>query len=111
MAAMGERMRGAAWGLNNFALGFIGRGFGCAFFANGEACRDAMGNAGELGMLPIEIFGTGIPCINTLEWLFPLEGLCRRLDFNSADEKIHEKLTYAPRGAGIALSGWIRDAA
>ena len=111
MAAVGERMRGVARGLDNFALVFVGRGFGCAFFANGEACRGVRGNAGELGMLPIEMFGPGIAGINTLEWLFSLEGLCRRLDLNSADEKIHEKLTIAPRGAGTALSSWIGDAA
>lgn len=111
MAAVGERMQGAARGLDNFALVFIGRGFGCAFFANGEACRGAMGNAGELGMLPIEMFGPAIPGIATLEWLFSLEGLCRRLDLDPADEKIHEKLISAPQGAGTALSGWISDAA
>jgi hypothetical protein len=58
-----------------------------------------------------EMSGPSIPGINTLEWLFPLEGLCGRLDLNSADEKIHENLTSALRGAGFALSGWIRDAA
>ena len=108
MAAVGEPMRGVARGLDNFALVFVGRGFGCAFFENGEACRDAMGNTAELGVLTIEMFGPSIHGVNTLALLFSLEGLCRRLGPNPANKKIHDELTSAPRGAGIALSGWIR---
>ena len=53
LAAMAERARGAARGLDDFALVWIGVGLGMAAFLGGKLHRGAAGAAGGIGYLPV----------------------------------------------------------
>ena len=57
LAAMAERACGAAQGLDDFVLVWIGVGLGMSAFLGGKVHRGAAGAAGEIGYLP----GTGAP--------------------------------------------------
>ena len=53
LAALAERARGAARGLDDFVLVWIGVGLGMAAFLGGKVHRGAAGAAGEIGYLPV----------------------------------------------------------
>ncbi len=53
LAAMAERACGAARGLDDFVLVWIGGGLGMAAFLGGKVYRGAAGAAGEIGYLPV----------------------------------------------------------
>ncbi len=53
LAAMAERACGAARGLDDFVLVWIGVGLGMAAFLGGKVQRGAAGAAGEIGYLPV----------------------------------------------------------
>jgi predicted NBD/HSP70 family sugar kinase len=53
LAAMAERACGAARGLDDFVLVWIGGGLGMAAFLGGKVHRGAAGAAGEIGYLPV----------------------------------------------------------
>ena len=53
LAAMAERAFGAARGLDDFVLVWIGGGLGMAAFLGGKVHRGAAGAAGEIGYLPV----------------------------------------------------------
>ena len=53
LAALAERSVGAAQGLEEFVLVWIGRGLGMAAFLGGKVHRGAAGAAGEIGYLPV----------------------------------------------------------
>jgi predicted NBD/HSP70 family sugar kinase len=53
LAAMAERACGAARGLDDFVLVWIGAGLGMAAFLGGKVHRGAAGAAGEIGYLPV----------------------------------------------------------
>ena len=53
LAAMAERACGAAQGLDNFVLVWIGVGLGMSAFLGGKVHRGAAGAAGEIGYLPV----------------------------------------------------------
>ena len=53
LAAMAERACGAARGLDNFVLVWIGVGLGMSAFLGGKVHRGAAGAAGEIGYLPV----------------------------------------------------------
>ena len=53
LAAMAERAGGAARGLDDFVLVWIGVGLGMAAFLGGKVHRGAAGAAGEIGYLPV----------------------------------------------------------
>jgi predicted NBD/HSP70 family sugar kinase len=54
MAAIGERWRGVAKGVDNFAFIALGTGIGSGIFVNGSLLRGRIGWAGELFKLNIE---------------------------------------------------------
>ena len=53
LAAMAERACGAARGLDDFVLVWIGGGLGMSAFLGGRVHRGAAGAAGEIGYLPV----------------------------------------------------------
>ena len=53
LAALAERSVGAARGLEDFVLVWIGGGLGMAAFLGGKVHRGAAGAAGEIGYLPV----------------------------------------------------------
>jgi predicted NBD/HSP70 family sugar kinase len=53
LAAMAEASSGAARGVDDFALVWIGRGVGLAVVLGGKLHRGATGAAGEIGYLPV----------------------------------------------------------
>jgi predicted NBD/HSP70 family sugar kinase len=53
LAAMAERACGAAQGLDDFVLVWIGVGLGMSAFLGGKVHRGAAGAAGEIGYLPV----------------------------------------------------------
>jgi predicted NBD/HSP70 family sugar kinase len=53
LAAMAERACGAAQGLDDFVLVWIGGGLGMSAFLGGKVHRGAAGAAGEIGYLPV----------------------------------------------------------
>jgi predicted NBD/HSP70 family sugar kinase len=53
LAALAERSVGAARGLKDFVLVWIGGGLGMAAFLGGKVHRGAAGAAGEIGYLPV----------------------------------------------------------
>ena len=53
LAALAERSVGAAQGLEEFVLVWIGGGLGMAAFLGGKVHRGAAGAAGEIGYLPV----------------------------------------------------------
>ena len=59
LAAIAERSAGAAKGLDDFALIWLGRGLGLATVLGGQLHRGSSGAAGEIGYLPVP--GAGLP--------------------------------------------------
>lgn len=53
LAAVAEHRGGAAVGVDDFVLLWVGRGIGSAIVLSGEVHRGASGAAGELGYLPV----------------------------------------------------------
>jgi predicted NBD/HSP70 family sugar kinase len=53
LAALAERSAGAAHGVDNFALVWVGRGLGLAAVLDGRLHRGVSGGAGEIGYLPV----------------------------------------------------------
>ena len=53
LAALGERWRGHARGVGNFAFLAVGAGIGMGLVHNGEVIRGAHGAAGEIAYLPL----------------------------------------------------------
>jgi predicted NBD/HSP70 family sugar kinase len=53
LAAVAEQRDGAARGVSDFVLLWVGRGIGSAIVMGGEVHRGASGAAGELGYLPV----------------------------------------------------------
>lgn len=53
LVAMAERAYGAAHGVDDFALLWIGRGMGLAIMLGGRLHRGMSGGAGEIGYLPV----------------------------------------------------------
>lgn len=54
MAAIGERGRGVARGIDNFVFIALGTGIGAGIFVNGRICRGRSGFAGELFRMNLE---------------------------------------------------------
>lgn len=114
MAAIGERMVGAARGLDNFVQLFIGQGLGAAIVIEGEVIRGAARNAGEIGTLPAAMFGgpppPGIPGAS-LEELVSLTAVARHLGLDPDMTDLHDRLEGIRKRDEPALAQWIGMAA
>ena len=56
-AAIAERVSGVAQGLESFAFLYFGTGLGLGIVENGRLVTGSLGNAGEIGHIPIQING------------------------------------------------------
>jgi glucokinase len=54
MAAIGERWRGVAQGVDNFVFVAVGTGIGAGIFMNGSICRGSSGSAGEVFRMNVD---------------------------------------------------------
>lgn len=54
MAAIGERWRGVAQGVDNFVFIALGTGIGAGIFVNGRICRGRSGSAGEIFRMNVD---------------------------------------------------------
>jgi predicted NBD/HSP70 family sugar kinase len=61
LAAVGEKWRGCAADVRNFAYIAIGTGVGMGVVLDGELYRGSSGFAGEVGYLPLPVDGTYVP--------------------------------------------------
>lgn len=114
MAAIGERMAGAARGLENFVQLFIGQGLGAAIVVEGEVIRGAALNAGEIGTLPAAMFGGPPPADApdaTLEELVSLQAVARHLGLDPDIADLHDRLEGIRKRDEPALAEWIGMAA
>lgn len=113
MAAIGERMAGAARGLENFVQLFIGQGLGAAIVIEGEVIRGAARNAGEIGTLPAAMFGPPPPDMPdaTLEELVSLHAVARHLGLDPDIADLHDRLEGIRKRDEPALAEWIGMAA
>jgi predicted NBD/HSP70 family sugar kinase len=75
LAAMAERAVGAAVGVEDFALVWIGVGLGLATVLGGKLHRGVAGAAGEIGYLPVP----GVPLPEELDLTHPDTGAFQRL--------------------------------
>lgn len=80
-AAMMERVLGAAQGIASYAYIYFGTGLGLGLVSGGAIQRGAMGNAGEIGHLPVPQH----------DGVFPLEQSVSRLAIRAHMAKAGEK--------------------
>ena len=106
LAAIAERSVGAAVGLDDFVLLWVGVGIGLATVLGGQLHRGASGAAGEIGWLPVP--GAPVtsnvrhPAGGGLQWLAgagPVRALAEQYGFGD------QRATAAVRGAVEATSG------
>jgi glucokinase len=64
-AALGEHRYGAGKGINNLILFTLGTGIGGGIIIDGKLYLGAIGGAGELGHMTIDVDGPGCGCGNT----------------------------------------------
>ncbi|RWP93004.1 MAG: ROK family transcriptional regulator [Mesorhizobium sp.] len=85
-AAMGERLYGLGAQFSEYYYLYFGVGLGGVMVHEGSALRGALGNAGEIGHIPVIPGGEACPCGNSgcLERYLSLEAL-RRWNGSEAD--------------------------
>lgn len=60
-AAMAERVKGVAQGLDTYAFLYFGTGIGLGLVAQGRLMPGSFGNAGEIGHIPVPCGGQTVP--------------------------------------------------
>ena len=68
-AAIAERVSGAATGLGTYAFLYFGTGLGLGAVENGRLVIGALGNAGEIGHIPVHHSGRTVPLESVLSRL------------------------------------------
>lgn len=106
-AAIAERLTGAAVGMDDFVLFFIGYGLGAGIYANGEPYRGHHRLAGEIGQVTVPIADGPVP----LEHLTSLSALYRLLGLQPNQPDIYQELERAIAGQNPAVDQWITTAA
>jgi predicted NBD/HSP70 family sugar kinase len=105
-AAVGEKWRGRAGDVHNFASIAIGTGVGMGLIINGELYRGTTGFAGEIGYLPLPMNGTYVP----VERLIAGPAIARRGRERSSLSSSEAVFAAAARGDARAL-GIVREVA
>lgn len=106
-SAMMERVLGVAQAINSYAYIYFGTGLGLGIVSGGAIQRGAMGNAGEIGHLPVPM----------PDGLLPLEQAVSRMAIRTrmtqAGEKadVIEEIEALHRANHPALMRWLDDAA
>jgi predicted NBD/HSP70 family sugar kinase len=104
LAAMAERAAGAAAGLDDFVLVWIGVGLGLATMLGGRLHRGAAGAAGEIGYLPVP----GMPLPEDVT--HPATGAFQSLVGGAALRPLAAGYGFAGPGVGPAVSAAVTAA-
>jgi predicted NBD/HSP70 family sugar kinase len=105
LAAMAEHAEGAARGVDDFVLVWMGVGLGLATILGGRLHRGARGAAGEIGYLPVP----GVPLPEDLT--HPAAGGFRSLADGRAVRALAERYGFAAPANGAAVAAAVRAAA
>src|SRR5215831_8757162 len=105
LAAMAERAVGAASGVADFVLVWLGIGLGLATVLGGRLHRGAGGAAGEIGYLPVP----GVPLPEDLT--HPATGAFRSLADGREVRLLAERYGFAAQANGDAVAAAVRAAA
>jgi predicted NBD/HSP70 family sugar kinase len=100
LAAMAERSVGAAIGVDDFVLVWIGVGLGLATILGGRLHRGVGGAAGEIGYLPVP----GVPLPQDLDLTHPATGAFQRLVGAQAVLPLAAEYGFAAPTAGAAVA-------
>lgn len=104
LAALAERSVGAARGLEDFVLVWLGGGLGMATFLGGKMHRGAAGAAGEIGYLPVP----GAPLAENAP--HPLDGGLQSLAGGSVIRMLAGVFGFGAATAGEAVRAAVRAA-
>jgi predicted NBD/HSP70 family sugar kinase len=104
LAALAERSVGAARGLEDFVLVWLGGGLGMATFLGGKMHRGAAGAAGEIGYLPVP----GAPLAENAP--HPLDGGLQSLAGGSVIRMLAGVFGFGAPSAGEAVRAAVRAA-
>ncbi len=107
LAAMAERAVGAATGLDDFVLVWLGVGVGLATMLGGRLHRGAGGAAGEIGYLPV----AGVPLPQDRDITHPDTGAFQRLVGAHALVALAADYGFRERAAAKAVGAAVRAAA
>jgi predicted NBD/HSP70 family sugar kinase len=83
LAAIGERWRGRAVGMQDFVAISVGTGIGMGILIDGEVYRGRRGAAGEIGFLPLAVSDPFDPTYQhhgPFEWAGASQGIGERMD-------------------------------
>lgn len=106
-AAIAERLSGAARGLDDFVLLYVGYGLGAGLVLKGEVLTGAHRNAGEIGLVPtLDDEGRSG---RRLEHVASLAALCRDCDLDPGDPDLFDTLAAAV--ATVPVQRWLDRAA
>jgi predicted NBD/HSP70 family sugar kinase len=105
LAAMAEHAQGAARGVDDFVLVWMGVGLGLAAILGGRLHRGARGAAGEIGYLPVP----GVPLPEDLT--HPAAGGFRSLADGREVRALAERYGFAAPANGDAVAAAVRAAA
>ena len=106
-AAIAERLRGSAKGIDNFVLIFVGYGLGAGLYVNGEPYRGHHRLSGELGQVTVP--GPTGTC--ALERLAALIGLLDRLGLQPNQPDLFQRIDLAMRNRDPDIRDWLDEAA
>ena len=106
-AAVAERLTGAAKGLDNFVLIFVGYGLGAGIYTGGELYRGHHRMAGELGLVPVPLTDG----VRALEDLTSLSALYAMLDLRPSQPDLADRLRRADETQAPELARWLAEAA
>jgi predicted NBD/HSP70 family sugar kinase len=112
-AALGETLFGVARTLDSFFYMHFGLGLGGTLVINRTAYRGAIGNATEIGHIPIVPGGRACYCGNAgcLERYLSLHSLAEALGVTDAPDRDAVIVSQLERNSDPALLTWCRDAA
>ena len=106
-AAVAERLKGCAVGMDDFILLFVGYGLGAGIHVGGGLLRGRHRLAGELGLVMVHD-GTGLV---PLETLTSLSSLYSSLGLAPNQADLHDLLDQAVRSGNPEVSDWVARSA
>lgn len=105
-SAIAERVSGAAQGLSTYAFLYFGNGLGLGVVEDGRLMTGALGNAGEIGHIPVPHSGKIVP----LETVLSRRSVQCHLQAAGITVENTEGLTRAYNAAEPALMTWLAAA-
>lgn len=108
-AAVGERLHGAGRAIEDFCFIYFGVGLGLGIIQGGRPMRGAFGNAGEIGLIPMQSGPDG--AFLTLERVVSLHALRQRLAAQGIAAPDLAAIAALFDAGDHTLARWIADAA